>query len=152
LVDGDGPAAALVVNQASGVRTGPSAGAGVARRRCDHSRSACAVLSDAGRRRAADRHRDGAGWAQFRGARRCRARPLPRRRDGTVDGYVDCVSDAHGVWDYLGGALVCAEAGAIVTDALDRDLVVLEHAARRTPVAAATTDLHSGARRRAPRT
>jgi myo-inositol-1(or 4)-monophosphatase len=45
------------------------------------------------------------------------------------------------VWDYLGGALVCAEAGAVVADALGRDLVVLDHAARRTPVGAATPDL-----------
>ncbi|MDD9371521.1 MAG: hypothetical protein PV358_15490, partial [Acidimicrobiales bacterium] len=48
---------------------------------------------------------------------------------------------AHGVWDYLGGALVCAEAGAVVTDAYGRDLTVVDHAARRTPVAAATPAL-----------
>ena len=49
--------------------------------------------------------------------------------------------DAHGVWDYLGGMLICEEAGAVVVDASGRDLVVLDHAARRTPVAAATPEL-----------
>jgi hypothetical protein len=37
---------------------------------------------------------------------------------------------------------VCREAGAVAGDAFDRDLVVLEHAARRTPVAAATPGLY----------
>ena len=50
-------------------------------------------------------------------------------------------ADAHGVWDYLAGALICAEAGVPVVDALGRDLAVLDHDARRTPVAAATPEL-----------
>ena len=37
--------------------------------------------------------------------------------------------------------LVCQEAGAVVIDALGRDLVVLDHGARRTPVAAASQAL-----------
>ena len=37
--------------------------------------------------------------------------------------------------------LVCTEAGAVVADAEDRELVCLEHAARRTPIAAATPAL-----------
>ena len=60
---------------------------------------------------------------------------------GILDGYVDCSRDAHGSWDYLGGMLVCQEAGAVVADALGRDLVTLDHDARRTPVAAATPEL-----------
>ena len=58
-----------------------------------------------------------------------------------LDGYIDASPSAHGSWDYLGGLLVCREAGAVVTDAEDRDLIVLEHHARRTPVAAATPEL-----------
>ena len=58
-----------------------------------------------------------------------------------LDGYVDCSVDPHGPWDYLGGLLVCHEAGAVVVDAAGRDLVVLDHAARRTPLAAATPAL-----------
>ena len=65
---------------------------------------------------------------------------------GRVDAYVDATTSSLGPWDYLGGMLVCTEAGATVTDAHDRDLVVLEHAARRTPIAAATPVLHDAIR------
>jgi hypothetical protein len=37
--------------------------------------------------------------------------------------------------------LLCTEAGACIADALGRDLVALDHADRRTPVAAATPEL-----------
>jgi fructose-1,6-bisphosphatase/inositol monophosphatase family enzyme len=60
---------------------------------------------------------------------------------GSLDGYLDCAVEAHGVWDYLASSLICAEAGAVVVDALGRDLVVLDPAARRTPVAASTARL-----------
>ena len=39
------------------------------------------------------------------------------------------------------GVLICHEAGAAVRDAADRDLIVIDHAARRTPVAGATVPL-----------
>ena len=55
---------------------------------------------------------------------------------GSFDGFVDMSRDAHGVWDYLGALLVVEEAGGVVVDALGRDLVVLDHEVRRTPVAA----------------
>ena len=61
---------------------------------------------------------------------------------GVLDGYLDCSPSAHGVWDYLGGALICAEAGATVSDAEGRSLVVLDPDARRTPVAGGTVALH----------
>jgi myo-inositol-1(or 4)-monophosphatase len=80
------------------------------------------------------------GWRQFR-ALGAVALDLCAVAEGTLDGYVDCSVDAHGPWDYLGGALVCAEAGAVVADAFGRDLVSFDHAARRTPVAAATREL-----------
>jgi fructose-1,6-bisphosphatase/inositol monophosphatase family enzyme len=51
--------------------------------------------------------------------------------------------DAHGSWDYLGGLLICMEAGAPVADAAGRGLVVREHAVRRTPVAAGSSALLS---------
>jgi fructose-1,6-bisphosphatase/inositol monophosphatase family enzyme len=75
------------------------------------------------------------GWGQFRcyGAA---ALDLCAIADGRFDAYVDCGADAHGVWDYLGAVLVCREAGVPVVDAWDRDLCVLDHEARRTPVAA----------------
>jgi fructose-1,6-bisphosphatase/inositol monophosphatase family enzyme len=65
---------------------------------------------------------------------------VPRGRGG-LDAYLDCSVDAHGPWDYLGAALICQEAGALIADAEDRELVVLDHDARRTPIAAATPAL-----------
>jgi fructose-1,6-bisphosphatase/inositol monophosphatase family enzyme len=81
------------------------------------------------------------GWAQFRclGAA---ALDLCAVADGTLDAYVDCVTDAHGVWDYLGALLVCEEAGVIVEDANGRNLCVLDRSVRRTPVAAVGNVLH----------
>ncbi|MGH9182159.1 MAG: hypothetical protein ACRDY5_10650, partial [Acidimicrobiales bacterium] len=49
--------------------------------------------------------------------------------------------DAHGPWDYLGGMLVCQEAGAVVADAAGRPLVVRRPEERRTPVAAGSAPL-----------
>jgi myo-inositol-1(or 4)-monophosphatase len=80
------------------------------------------------------------GWRQYR-AFGAVALDLCAVACGMLDGYVDCSVDAHGSWDYLGGLLVCREAGAPVVDAAGRDLVVLDHGARRTPVAAATPEL-----------
>jgi fructose-1,6-bisphosphatase/inositol monophosphatase family enzyme len=80
------------------------------------------------------------GWAQFRclGAA---ALDLCAVADGTLDAYVDCVVDAHGVWDYVGALLVCSEAGVEVADAHGRDLCVLDPEVRRTPVAGASPAL-----------
>jgi fructose-1,6-bisphosphatase/inositol monophosphatase family enzyme len=80
------------------------------------------------------------GWRQFR-ALGAAALDLCAVACGTLDGFVDCSTDAHGVWDYLGALLVCREAGACIADAHGRELVVIEHGARRTPVAAATPEL-----------
>ena len=82
------------------------------------------------------------GWRQYR-ALGAAALDLCAVADGSLDGYIDCMRDAHGSWDYLGGLLVCTEAGALVADAAGRELVVRDHAGRRTPVAAATTALLS---------
>ena len=60
-----------------------------------------------------------------------------------LDGYVDCIHEAHGAWDYAGAVLICREAGARVVDAWDRDLYTLTHESRRTPVAGATDELLS---------
>ncbi len=75
------------------------------------------------------------GWRQFR-AMGASALDICAVASGSFDGFVDMSPDAHGVWDYLGGVLVVEEAGGVVVDAFGRDLVVLEHQARRTPVAA----------------
>jgi fructose-1,6-bisphosphatase/inositol monophosphatase family enzyme len=80
------------------------------------------------------------GWRQFR-AFGAAALDLCLVASGALDAWVDCSPDAHGPWDYLAAMLVCLEAGAVAADARGRDMIVLEHDARRTPVVAATPTL-----------
>ena len=80
------------------------------------------------------------GWRQFR-AMGASALDICAVASGTFDGFVDMSPDAHGVWDYLGAALVVQEAGGVAVDALGRDLTVLDHSERRTPIAATTPQL-----------
>jgi myo-inositol-1(or 4)-monophosphatase len=150
-VDDDGPAVALVVNQATGQRWWATRGGGAFRDGSAVHASACAAPAAAivGISAAPP---PSPGWAQFR-AFGASALDLCLVAAGVLDGFVDCGVDQHGPWDYLGGMLICQEAGAVVTDARGRALVVLEHGARRTPVAAATEPLHDAlmeARRRLP--
>ena len=76
------------------------------------------------------------GWAQFRSLGAI-ALDLCAVADGRLDGFVDCSPDAHGIWDYLGASLVCAEAGVEVADSRGRNLHELDRSIRRTPVAGA---------------
>jgi myo-inositol-1(or 4)-monophosphatase len=136
VVDADGPVAAVVANQATGTCWEAVRGAGA---RCDGEPvkpSACTRLADAvvGLSGLPARH---LGWRQFR-AMGAVALDLCAVASGGLDGYIDCGVDAHGPWDYLGGLLVCVEAGAAVADARGRDLVVRGYLDRRTPVAGAT--------------
>lgn len=138
-VDADGPRAALVVNLASGTRFEAVRGGGalvdgepLRPSACPSLREAIVALSGY--------PKHWLGWKQYRALGAC-ALDLCAVAAGVVDGYVDCSWNAHGSWDYLGGLLVCQEAGALVVDADGRDLVTLEHADRRTPVAGATATL-----------
>jgi fructose-1,6-bisphosphatase/inositol monophosphatase family enzyme len=152
VVDGEGPLVALVVNQATGERFLAERGGGAWCGDEPMRPSTCTRLSEAvvGVNGLPPAHY---GWAQFR-ALGAAALDLCAVAAGVLDGYVDADTEAHGVWDYLGGLLICAEAGASVADAGGRDLVVLDHAARRTPIAAATEPLLSElvAARRGPLT
>ena len=141
-VDADGPAAAVVVNLVSGERFAARRGEGATRDGVPIRPSGVTELgrSLVGLSGLPPRH---LGWKQFR-ALGAAALDLCAVAAGTLDGYLDCSPSAHGSWDYLGGLLVCVEAGASVVDAEGRDLVVLDHAARRTPVAAATPALLDG--------
>lgn len=139
LVDRDGPAAAVVVNQSSGVRYSAVRGQGSW---CDERRlvhSGCTELAEAIVVVSAVPPPD-VGWAQFRAWGAC-ALDLCAVADGVVDGYVDFGDEQHGVWDYLGGLLICREVGIDVIDAFDRPMAHMEHSDRRTPVAAATPQL-----------
>jgi len=138
-VDEQGPLAALVVNLANGVRFDAVRGEGarcggrtvVPSGRTELRRSLVALSGMPPR---------WLGWKQYR-ALGAAALDLCAVAAGVVDAYIDCSVNAHGPWDYLGGLLVCTEAGAAVADAGGADLVVLDHDARRTPVAAATPAL-----------
>lgn len=140
-VDGDGPLAALVVNQATGERFDAVRGGGARRNGEAIAPSTTRHLEDA--LVAFNGLPSGHwGWAQYR-AFGAAALDLCAVACGRIDAYVDATPRAHGPWDYLAGLLICNEAGAIVTDVDGLDLVVLDHAARRTPVAAATPELHA---------
>ena len=78
---------------------------------------------------------DDAGWAQFR-AFGASAIDLCLVADGTVDAFIDMSPSAHGVWDYAAATMICREVGVRVEDAQGRELIVLDHGERRTPVAA----------------
>jgi len=74
-----------------------------------------------------------AGWAQFR-CMGATALDLCAVADGRFAGYVD-FDGGLGVWDYLGAMLVCTEVGVEMVDAEGRELVVVDHLARRSPIA-----------------
>ncbi|MEQ1874601.1 MAG: inositol monophosphatase [Ilumatobacteraceae bacterium] len=139
VVDPDGPSVSLVANQATGERYWATRGGGAF---CDGvplRPSSCADVSDAVL---------GLNGLPPRplGYRQCRvlgavALDLCLVADGVLDGYVDCVDEGHGVWDYLASVLICREAGVEVADLHGRELSVLDHSARRTLIAAATPQL-----------
>ncbi|MCU1504591.1 MAG: inositol monophosphatase/fructose,6-bisphosphatase family protein [Ilumatobacteraceae bacterium] len=144
LVDDDGPAVALVVNQATGERWSAARGEGAW---CDGRQLAAPDRTGLGEAivGVSAAPPSAPGWAQFR-ALGAAALDLCLVADGVLDGFVDCGIDQHGPWDYLGGVLICREAGAIVSDAHDRELAVLSHDARRTPVAGVTRAMHDALR------
>ena len=134
-VDGDGPRAALVVDQASGARFEARRGAAARRstaRPCVRRAAPCCGDAIVGLSGYPPRW---LGWKQFR-ALGAVALDLCAVAGRPLDAYVDCSAERprrRGTTS--AGLLVCQEAGAVVVDAAGRDLVVLDHAARRTPVA-----------------
>lgn len=139
VVDDSGPRAAVVANQATDVRyhavRGGGAWCGEQRLRatqCTEMSRAVVGLSGYPRRHF--------GWAQFR-AFGAAALDLCAVAEGTLDAFA-AVGRAHlGAWDYLGGMLLCTEAGASVADLDGAELVVLDHGTRRAVAAAATPEL-----------
>jgi fructose-1,6-bisphosphatase/inositol monophosphatase family enzyme len=133
-VDGDGAWVALVADQASGTRFSAVRGEGARRDGEAFKRPATPALPDAiiGFDALPPFH---FGWWQFR-AFGALALDLCAVADGRLDGYVPCVSAGVPEWDYLGATLICREAGASIVDLHGRDLVALDHDARRIPCAA----------------
>jgi fructose-1,6-bisphosphatase/inositol monophosphatase family enzyme len=137
-LDGDGPLAALVVNQATGERTTAIRGEGAFRdglplRASTATRVEDSVIALSGY--VVDR----LPWKQFR-ALGCAALMLCDVAAGGLDGLVDSEPNLA-PWDYLGGYLACVEAGAAVRDANGDELVTDDPTARRQVIAAGTPAL-----------
>ena len=138
-VDAEGPLAALVVNLPGEIEFRAERGSGASADGRSLAPSARTALNES-LVALSGYPREYLGWYQFR-ALGAAALDLCAVASGVVDAYLDCSWNAHGPWDYLGGLLVCREAGAFVADAEGRDLVTLEYTERRTPIAAATAPL-----------
>ncbi|MGH9056022.1 MAG: inositol monophosphatase family protein [Acidimicrobiales bacterium] len=138
-LDAEGPLAAVVANQASGTRFEATRGGGAYRgaepitpTSCRSMRGAIVALSGYPRK--------WLGWSQYR-AFGAAALDLCAVASGQVDAFIDCARQSLAPWDYLGGLLICTEAGAVAGDVHGRDLVVRDHRPRRAIVAAATPAL-----------
>lgn len=133
------PWVALVVNQATGEMFEAVRGEGATRDGLPISPTSCHSMSAAvvGLAGWPSRHM---GWRQMR-ALGAAALDLCAVASGSLDAYIDCSPDAHAPWDYLGGLLICGEAGAAVAEASGRELVTTALGERRSPVAAATPAL-----------
>ncbi|HVB00723.1 MAG TPA: inositol monophosphatase family protein [Acidimicrobiales bacterium] len=136
VLDGEGPLAALVINQASKVRYQAVRGGGAFRDGTRISPSPTEQLSRAivGLSGYPEQY---LGWSQYR-ALGAIALDLCAVAEGSLDAYLDCGRNSHGPWDYLAGMFICQEAGAIVIDVDGRELVTRDYEGRRSPVAAGT--------------
>jgi myo-inositol-1(or 4)-monophosphatase len=138
-VDAEGPRVAVVVNQATGDRFEAVRGAGATLNGAPIRPTDCARMADAV---------IGVTWCPpaHPGCRQVRALgaaalDICAVACGSIDAYIDFSRDAHSPWDYLGGVLVCQEAGAVVVEPSGRDLVTRAPSERRIIVAAATQSL-----------
>ena len=137
-VDDDGPLAASVTNLVTGQRFEAVRGEGA---RVDGGQAAPSAVTSLGDAFVAfsglpPSH---GGWRQYR-AYGAGALDICAVATGVFDGFVD-VDGAHGVWDYLGAALVCREAGAVMVDGGAEPLLTFDVDARRAPIAAANDEL-----------
>ncbi len=137
-LDADGPRVALVVNLATGTRYTAVRGQGARRdgkpikpTSCDRVSSAVVAIGGF-----PGRH---LGWAQFR-ALGASALEFCAVADGQLDAF--CVPPPGRIfgWDYMGGMLVCQEAGAVVEELAGAELVTRDGAPRQ-PLAASTPAL-----------
>ncbi len=137
-LDKDGPLVAMVVNHATFVVNTAVRGQGAYRDETRLDASDVVRVEDAfvalstfpGRM---------LQWKQFRAMGSC-ALALCDVAAGVFDGYFDGGS-VHAPWDYLGGYLICLEAGAKVVDHQGRPLGIGDPNARRHLIAAGTDEL-----------
>lgn len=144
-VDADGPRAALVENLATGERYVAVRGRGATR---NGNRIVASGQTDVSKALVClcGIPREQGPWAQGR-VMGAAALDLCSVGAGRFDGYLDNTPGIHGPWDYMAGMLVVTEAGGVVGELEHRELVVLEHGARRGPMAAATPELLDRIRR-----
>jgi fructose-1,6-bisphosphatase/inositol monophosphatase family enzyme len=138
-IDADGPRAAVVANLAFGVRFEAVRGGGARKDGVPIRPSGCERLGDA-IVAFSGYPTQYLGWSQYRGFGAA-ALDLCAVAEGSLDGYATVGGSRLGCWDYLGGMLICTEAGALVDELDGQALVTLEHEDRRRPVAAATPAL-----------
>lgn len=138
-LDAEGPLAAVVVNQATGERFAATRGGGATRDGQPISPTGCTSLGSAIVAFSGYPRRY-VGWSQYRSLGAA-ALDLCAVAGGRLDAFIDCARQSLAPWDYLGGLLICREAGAEVAEASGRDLLVREGDGRRTVVAAATPAL-----------
>jgi myo-inositol-1(or 4)-monophosphatase len=145
----EGPLAAVVLSPATGSRFEAERGAGAMRNGQPVHPTSTVDLSHAvvGLNGYPATH---FGWAQYR-ALGASALDLCCVAAGSLDGFVDCSRRGSAPWDYLGGLLVCREAGAHVSELYGGEVVLRQPGERRTIVAGATRELleHLLAARRA---
>lgn len=137
-LDAGGPLAALVINQATGVAHRAVRGQGAFR---DGVRMTASPTTEVEQSVVALSGLPGMilPWKQFR-VLGSAALALCDVAAGAIDGFLD-VSSWHAPWDYLGGVLMCSEAGACVADAQGRALDTADGTARRQVLAAGTPEL-----------
>jgi myo-inositol-1(or 4)-monophosphatase len=135
-LDGDGPLCALVVNQATGVRTTAVRGKGAWRDGEPVAPSAVTRVEDAVVSFSGTPQRR-LPWQQLRSLGSA-ALELCDVATGALDAYL---TSWQAPWDYLGGVLVCREANATIVDAHGGELIVTDPDARRQLVAASTPEL-----------
>jgi myo-inositol-1(or 4)-monophosphatase len=138
-VDGEGPRVSVVVNQANRVRYEAVRGGGARKDGQPIRSSGCERLNEAIVAFSGYPPRY-LGWSQYR-AFGAAALDLCAVADGSLDAYATVGGSRLGSWDYLGGMLICTEAGASVDELAGMDLVTLGHGDRRRPVAASTSSL-----------
>ncbi len=139
LVDDDGPAVGVVVNHATddvftAVRGHGAERNGARIRPSGATELSASILGVSG----LPTHHY--GWAQFR-AFGASAPDICNVACGVTDAWCDMIDSGHGVWDYLAPVLIVEEAGGVATEVFDRELCVLDHTARRSPIVAATPEL-----------
>jgi myo-inositol-1(or 4)-monophosphatase len=145
-LDANGPLAAMVVNHATAEVTTATRGGGAFRDDQPLHASTVERVEDSFVALSTFPNRM-LHWKQFRAMGSC-ALALCDVAAGNFDGYFDGGS-VHAPWDYLGGYLICLEAGALVVDLADRPLGIGDPNVRRHLVAAGTPALLGALRKAA---